>query len=114
MTTEVMTTHQKIQEQHQRNTADIIGDKPRMRHAQQVITSDIEQIKMVLQALMDKLTGLDMYVRSQHQRTSSSNQFESKPEPKQADAKLVGNSKVIEGETLAKPQVRTLEHDDAN
>ncbi len=67
---EVMTTHQKIQEAHRRNSAEFTGEAARLRTAQHVATSDIDQIKMVLQALMDKLEGLNLYVRSLHASSS--------------------------------------------
>lgn len=63
---EVMTTHQRIQEQHRRNVSAIVGEGARDRQAQLIATSDLDQIKMVLQALMDKLEGLNLYVRSLH------------------------------------------------
>ena len=75
---EVETTHQKIQAAHRRNVAEIEGRVHREQKTQHVVTSDMEQIKMILQALMDKLVGLDLYVRShqigrQHERNPSTN-----------------------------------------
>jgi hypothetical protein len=71
MTTEVMTTHQKIQEAHRENTAQIVGEKVRSRQTQHVVTSDIEQIKVALQALIDKVSSLDLYVRSRNAHVGS-------------------------------------------
>lgn len=62
---EVMTIHQKIAEAHKRNKGQYgMGDDRPMRSFDAPKVSDIEEIKQVLQYILDKLHNMDKWMRS--------------------------------------------------
>lgn len=60
----VMTIHERIQAEHTKNVKEFFGDKrPGMKELETPQMNDIDQIKMVLQAIMDKVSSIDLYIR---------------------------------------------------
>ena len=61
---QVLTTHELIQQQHNINRRDYFGE-PQQRHIpmQQGNLDPIQAMQIMLQAIMDKLSGLDSYMR---------------------------------------------------
>jgi hypothetical protein len=65
---EIMTIHQKIQEAHNKNREDFgMGGERKIKVFDAPKISDIEEIKQVLQYILDKLHGMDKFMRTNMQ-----------------------------------------------
>lgn len=62
---EVMTIHQKIAEAHKKHSDEYLGtNSKQMKTYDAPKVSDIEQIKQMLQYILDKLHGMDTFLRT--------------------------------------------------
>jgi hypothetical protein len=65
---EVMTIHQKIQEAHNKNREDFgMGGERQMKVFDAPKIGDIEEIKQMLQYLLDKMHSMDLFMRNNMQ-----------------------------------------------
>jgi len=118
---EVMTIHQKIAEAHKKHSDDYLGtNSKQMKTYDAPKMSDIEQIKQMLQYILDKLHGMDTFLRTFEGRPRQHNTVNGetvKPEviPKEIVEKAKEiSSEVKEALASGKPNVSGLQGNGGN
>lgn len=93
---EIMTIHQKIAEAHAKHSDDYFGtNSHKMRVFDAPKISDIDEIKQVLQYILDKLHGMEQFLRMNY-KPYKSQMFNSSPDKPIAEVKEFPESDLIQ------------------
>lgn len=118
---EVMTIHQKIAEAHKKHSDDYLGiNHKQMRTIDAPKVADIDQIKQMLQYILDKLHGMDTFLRTFEGRPRQHNVVNgevNKPEsipPEIAEKAKEISTEVREALSSGKPNVSGLQGNGGN
>ena len=95
--TEIVSTHQKIQENWLKMTGQI-NDAKNAKEIEAAKVSQLDRIEMVLQSLVDKCAAIDLYLRGQPIRRKQ--QHEHNHDEVMKAIKTIEESGILIGETI--------------
>lgn len=102
---EVMTIHQKIAEAHKQHKEDFgMGGERQMKVFDAPKISDIDQIKQLLQYIIDKMHSMDLYMRNNMQ-AKHHRQYESDAQRAEKNAEAMGLANIKQLNEIAHKEI---------